>query len=212
MQCQTDTLNSFRLILMDAQSQGLSLHTIRSAVLAWKSSTFIRMLLLSHPNISLSTSKLSSVYPFLPRVSLTFYVPSSLSPFHSLPPYPHLFLLVCSGCFLFSLLFFHARCLIKQLQEVKVWLSLSPPSLSLLPFASLCLFCFFFSFPASPSLFSFFVSLARCLRVQAQQRLKEAPQQKVWVYTNKNERKRECACEPHSPSLPVSAIRVSVAE
>lgn len=211
MQCQTDTLNSFRPILMDAQSQGLSLHTIRSAVLAWKSSTFIRMLLLSHPNISLSTSKLSSVYPFLPRVSLTFYVPSSLSPFHSLPPYPHLFLLVCSGCFLFSLLFFHARCLIKQLQEVKVWLSLSPPSLSLLPFASLCLF-FFFSFPASPSLFSFFVSLARCLRVQAQQRLKEAPQQKVWVYTNKNERKRECACEPHSPSLPVSAIRVSVAE
>lgn len=193
---------------MDAQSQGLSLHTIRSAVLAWKSGTFIRMLLFSHPNISLSPSKLSSVYPFLPRVSLTFYVPSSLSPFHSLPHHPHLFLLVCSGCFLFSLLFFHARCLIKQLQEVKVWLSLS--LCSHLPLCASS--SFFSSFPASPSLFSFFVSLARCLRVHAQQRLKEAPQQKVWVYTNKNERKRECACEPHSPSLPVSAIRVSVAE
>lgn len=159
MQCQTDTLNSFRPILMDAQSQGLSLHTIRSAVLAWKSSTFIRMLLLSHPNISLSTSKLSSVYPFLPRVSLTFYVPSSLSPFHSLPPYPHLFLLVCSGCFLFSLLFFHARCLIKQLQEVKVWLSLSPPlSLS----APICLFVpllLLFFFP-SFSVIVFFLCLS----------------------------------------------------
>ncbi len=65
--------------------------------------------------------------------------------------------------------------------------------------------------------FSFFCSVlclscSPSLCVHAQQRLKEAPEQKVWVYANKNERKRECACEPHSPSLPVSAIRVSVAE
>lgn len=60
---------------------------------------------------------------------------------------------------------------------------------------------------------SFFVSLARRLCVYMLSRdWKEAPEQKVWVYVNKNERKRECACEPHSPSLPVSAIRVSVAE
>lgn len=137
MQCQTDTLNSFRPILMDAQSQGLSLHTIRSAVLAWKSSTFIRMLLLSHPNISLSTSKLSSVYPFLPRVSLTFYVPSSLSPFHSLPPYPHLFLLVCSGCFLFSLLFFMHDVSLNNFKKSKFGF-LSLPPLSLCSHLPLC--------------------------------------------------------------------------
>lgn len=154
MQCQTDTLNSFRPILMDAQSQGLSLHTIRSAVLAWKRSTFIRMLLFSHPNISLSPSKLSSVYPFLPRVSLTFYVPSSLSPFHSLPPHPHLFLLVCSGCFLFSLLFFMHDVSLNNFKKSKFgFLSLSAP---------ICLFVpplLFFFFP-SFSVIVFFLCLS----------------------------------------------------
>lgn len=158
MQCQTDTLNSFRPILMDAQSQGLSLHTIRSAVLAWKSSTFIRMLLLSHPNISLSTSKLSSVYPFLPRVSLTFYVPSSLSPFHSLPPYPHLFLLVCSGCFLFSLLFFMHDVSLNNFKKSKFGFLSLPLSLS----APICLFVpllLLFFFP-SFSVIVFFLCLS----------------------------------------------------
>lgn len=79
--------------------------------------------------------------------------------------------------FFLSLLFgfFYARCLIKQLQKSKVCLSLS-----LLPFASLGLFFLLLVV----ILLSFSVSLC----VHAQRRLKEAPEQKVWVFVNKNER------------------------
>lgn len=175
MQCQTATLNSFRSILMDAQSQGLSLHPLDQQ--SWLGNmaicNFISMLFSFHPNISLSPSKLSSAYPFLFTfflfVSLTPRVSWFLSPFQSLSP--SIFTGALFGVFFFSLSlfdFFHARCLIKQLQKVKVWLSLS-----LLPFASLRLFflllCRFFFFSV------LCLSCSPSLYVHAQQRLKRSP-------------------------------------
>lgn len=107
-----------------------------------------------------------------------------------------------SSHFAFSLplrffLICYARCLIKQLQEQKfAFLSLR----SQLPL------CASFFLLLVVILFLFFVSVCSCSA-----ETERSPQnRKVWVFVNTNE--RECACEPHSPSLLVSAIRVSVAE
>lgn len=109
-QCHTATLNSFRSILMDAQSQRLALQPLdqqswlRNAAIC----NFITVLFSLHPYIS--SSPISS---------------HSITPFHSQPPPPlflfdslgllvpaslkvtlHLFLLARLGCLFFSILSF----------------------------------------------------------------------------------------------------------
>lgn len=171
MQCQTATLNSFRSILMDAQSQGLSLHPLDQQ--SWLGNvaicSFISVLFSLHPNISLSPLKLL-VQLFL----ISLWHPMSLGlrlPFTA-------FLHLSNYLWMFFSLvwfFFNARRLIKQLLKSKVWLSV-------LPFAS------FLSFYVIS--FSLFVCSARWLCVQ---RLREAPNtESVGVREQERENERVC--------------------
>lgn len=213
MQCQTATLNSFRTILMDAQSQGLSLHPLDQQ--SWLGNmaicNFISMLFSLHPNISLFHPLSTHQHTLF---LFTFYSPFfslSLWLFMSPGPCLCLFLLVRFGCFFFSFLFlslfwfFRGRCLIKQLQRSNFGVLYLCSHLPIWAYFSCFSAVSFFSFP-------FFVSLARWLCVYMLSRDWKKPQNKKCGCMRTRMRERECACKPHSPSLPVSAIRVSVAE
>lgn len=71
MRHQAATLNSFRLILIDAQSQGLSLHPLDQQF--WLGNvaicSFISLLFFPHPYISLSPLKVSPDYSFYSQLS-----------------------------------------------------------------------------------------------------------------------------------------------
>ncbi len=165
---------------------------IRSAVLAGKHGN-----LQFHLIVVLSPSKYLSFTPLallsLPRFihntsffllfSLSCYVSWSLFPFESLS------LSIFAGAldvFFFSLSL--SPFLIFFMQDV----SLNNFKSQSLPFSISAPICLFVPlFPASPRRFFPFLrlscspSLCGC----AQQRLKEAPEHRVWVYVNKNERK-----------------------
>lgn len=162
MQCQTATLNSFRSILMGAQSQGLSLHPLDQQ--SWLGNmaicNFISMLLSLHPNISLSPSKLSSAYP------LFIYIPPFLSFSHCLSvslclrlPFSrslHLFLLVRYACFFFTpsplFDFFMQDVSLNNFKSQSLAFSSSAPICLFAPlFPASVGFFFFFSFFVSPS-------------------------------------------------------------
>lgn len=71
MQHRAATLNSFRSILMDAQSQGLSLHPLDQQF--WLGNiancSFISLLFSLHPYVSLSPLKLSPDSSFYSQMS-----------------------------------------------------------------------------------------------------------------------------------------------
>lgn len=156
MQCQTATLNSFRSILMKAQSQGLSLHPLDQQT--WLGSVaisnFISLLFPLLPHMSLSP--LSPDYPFLFTIAFFLFDRLGLSVSVSLKVLsPSIFTGTPWTCFVHALLFdfFYSRFLIKQLQKTK--------------FASLQLgshlpICATFLCVLSSILFSFFVSVCSC--------------------------------------------------
>lgn len=123
MQCQTATLNSFRSILMKAQSQGLSLHPLDQQ-------TWLGSVAISNCNISLlfpllphmSLSPLSPDYPFLFTIAFFLFDRLGLAVSVSLKVLsPSIFTGMPWTCFVHALLFdfFYSRFLIKQLQKTK---------------------------------------------------------------------------------------------
>lgn len=170
--CQTATLNSFRSILMDAQSQGLSLHPLDQQ--SWLGIVAICNL---HLNVVLLPSKCLSSHPlsshqrtplyshsplFMFFVSLTPCVSRFPSPLQS----PSIFILF--RCFFSLTLLFHS---FFSMHNVSLN-NFKSQSLAFCIFVPICLFAPLFSLS-----FLFCLCLPRSpsLCVQAQQRLKRSP-------------------------------------
>lgn len=190
MQCQAATLNTFKLMLMAAQSQGLSLHPLDLQFCLGNSSLQFCLSVFSsfHPTAVFHVLS-SSVYPFvlfLSSAPLAFSISFLQSLFSSI------FTGGAFGCSRFCLspvfdFFFLAKSLIKRLQKSKF------DFLNLCSHLPNCVFFLVASLQAPPP------SLLHDVCTCSAETERSPWNSNVWAYVNKNERKREWACKPRSP-------------